>query len=177
MPKRILLLLATILLAAMSLTGCADDNGGGSTGPDAGQSAVSLRLSGGHLSETIEFSGTDDSTMSIFSTSMTYLGTGLDFTASNSTAVLEQMVLSIESSEAGTYPVKDVDSDMVVRFPDEGKGYSLKPRDGTGTVKVERLGGDHVRLHLDFDASPTNIGGRDLVFHVEGVYESRPRAD
>lgn len=85
------------------------------------------------------------------------------------------MILSIESSAAGTYPVKDVDSDMVFRFPDVNKGYSLQPRDGTGTVKVERLRDKHVRLHLDFDASPTNIGGKDLVFHVEGVLESRPK--
>ena len=175
MPKIMMFLLATILGAAMPLTGCSGDNGGSNAAPKAGQSTISLHLSGGHLSDTLEFSGTFDNTMSIFSSSMTYLGPGLDLTASNGTAVFKQMTLSIESSEAGTYPVKDVSSDMVFRFPDVNKGYSLRPREGTGTVKVERLDGDHVRLHLDFDASPTNIRSKDLIFHVEGVLESRPR--
>ena len=175
MSKVIMFLLATILVAAMSLTGCSDDNGGGSAGLKAGQSAISLHLSGGHLSDTLEFSGTVDKTMMIFSSSMTYLGSGLDITGSNGTAMLGQMILSLESSEAGTYPVKDVDIDMVFSFPADNKGYSIQPREGTGTVTVERLDGEHVRLLLNFDASPTNIGGKDMIFHIEGVLESRPR--
>lgn len=90
MPKIIVFLLAATLVAAISLTGCSDDNGKAGAGPQPGQSAISLRLSGGHLSDTLEFSGTVDKTMSVFSSSMTYLGTGLDFTGSNGTAVLRR---------------------------------------------------------------------------------------
>lgn len=175
MSKVFMSLLATILMAALSVTACSSENGGGSSGPKAGQTAISLTLSGGDLSAPVEFSGTVDQTMSVFSSSMTLLGTGLDFTGSDGKSVLNQMVLSLESSKAGTYPVKDVDSDMVFFFPDTGTGYSIDPRAGTGTVKVERLGGEHVRLHFDFDASPTNIGGRDLIFHIKGKFESRPK--
>lgn len=174
MQKITVFLLAVMLVAAMFLTGCSDDKAGGSAGPKAGQSAISLHLSGGHLNDPLEFSATVDKTMMIFSNSMTFLGSGLDITGSNGTAVFEQMILSLESSAAGTYPVADVDSDMVFRFPAVNEGYSLQPRDGTGTVKVERLDGEHVRLYLNFDASPTNIGGKDLIFHIEGVFESRP---
>ena len=173
MQKIIVFLLATMLVAATSLTGCSDDKGGGRAGLKPGQSAISLQLSGGHLSDALEFSGTVDKTMMIFSNSMTFLGSGLDITGSNGTAVFEQMILSLESAEAGTYPVKDVDVDMVFNFPAEGTDYSMQPREGTGTVTVERLDGEHLRLLLNFDASPSNIGGRDMIFHIEGVFESR----
>src|SRR5690554_2374589 len=135
-------LLSVVLLVALSLTGCSNDKGGDS-GLKAGQSAISLQLSGGHLSDALEFRGTVDKTMMVFSSSMTFLGRGLDITGSNATAVFEQLILSLESSAAGTYPVKDVDIDMVFNFPTEGTGYSMQPRDGTGTVTLERLDGEH----------------------------------
>lgn len=172
MPKFNVFIQATVLVAAMSLTGCSDD---AEAGPKAGQSSLSLRLSGGHLKEPIDFVATVDKTMSVFSSSMTFLGSGLDITGSNGTAVLKQMILGPETSKDGIYSAMDGDSDMVFRFPDVNKGYSIRPREGTGTIKIERLDGKHVRMHLDFDASPTNIGGRDLVFHIKGVFESRPK--
>src|SRR5690554_531909 len=103
-------LLSVVLLVALSLTGCSNDKGGDS-GLKAGQSAISLQLSGGHLSDALEFRGTVDKTMMVFSSSMIFLGRGLDITGSNATAVFEQLILSLESSAAGTYPVKDVDID------------------------------------------------------------------
>lgn len=64
---------------------------------------------------------------------------------------------------------------MVFRFPEAGTGWSVRPSQATGSVKVEPLEGEHVRIHLDFDTSPSNIGGQDMVFHINDVLESRPR--
>lgn len=175
MPKIIVLFAAAILLATISVSGCSGDIGATSAGPKAGQSAISLQLSGGHLADPLEFSGTVDKTLYIGSSSMSFLGSGLDFTGSNGTAVLQQMIVDLNSLEAGTYPAKEQDVDMVFHFPTADIGYSMQPRESAGTIKIERLGGEHVRIHFDFDASPSNIGSKSVVFHVKGVLESRPR--
>lgn len=175
MPKSIMLFAAAILLATLSVSGCSGDTGTSGVSLKAGQSALSLQLGGGHLTEPLEFSGTADKTMYISSTSIIFLGGGIDLTGSNGTAVLEQVLLDLNSAEPGTYPAKESDVDMVFDFPEAGTGYSMQPREGTGTIRIEQLNGEHMRVHFDFDASPSNIGSKEMVFHVKGVLESRPR--
>lgn len=171
MRKTIIFWLAVTLITGTGLTGCSDD-GGGSDAPKSGESAISLRLSGGHLTNTLEFDGTIDAKPSVGSSSISLTATGIDITASNGTAKFRQMTFSVESSDSETHPVKDVSIDMPFFFPDLPSLYSLRPIDGTGTVKIERTGEDRVRFELNFDASPTQMGGKDQVFHLEGVIDS-----
>lgn len=171
MRNKILFWLAVTLLTATGLAGCSDDNGGGGKAK-SGTSAVSLRLSGGHLTNTLEFDGIIDDKPSVFPNAIYLIATGIDITASNGTAEFRQMTLDVESPDSGTYQVKDVDIDMPFFFPDISKSYSLRPIDGTGTVTVERIGDDRIRFNLDFDASPTQLGGRDQVFQLEGEIDS-----
>lgn len=158
-----------VLLVGGLAIGC----DGNSDGPAAGQTHISWELSGGHLEEPLTFEGNFDVSPSTFDSSTNILARNLDLKASNGTAVLRQFVFSPEIGESGTYASGEADFSANLRFPDEGVGYQLHDNPGDGTFTLDRSDAERVIVDMDFEASPSNIGGRDLVFHLKGVIDSR----
>lgn len=141
--------------------------------PASGESVVSLRLSGGHLTEPLIFDGTIQRTPNLFGTSTSLLAPGVDLKATNGDAVLKQFVISLETGVSGFWDAKGNDLDLVFSFPDISKSYSLRPIGGTGGVNMTRSGDDYAKFEIHFDASPTQIRSKDIVFRLEGVIEGR----
>lgn len=118
------------------------------------------------------FEGTFDISPNLFSSSTTVLATKLDLQASNGTAVLEQVIISPETGTSGTYDAEDSDFSANFQFPDDDVGYQLHANEGDGSFTLHR-DDKRATFDIDFDASPSNIGGRDLVFHVKGTIDAR----
>lgn len=142
-------------------------------GATSGQTRVSLRLSGGHLAEPLAFEGTVDVSPYFFSGSTSILGTGANIAADNGDAVLKQFVVSVETAESGFHEPVGGDVDIVFSFPEINKSYSLRARPDTGGMMIRRTGEEHVSFEMHFDASPTQISSRDLVYRLEGVIDAR----
>lgn len=162
------------LTLGLLMAGCGKDSDGDG-GPKAGQTSYSIELSGGQLTETLKFEGVMDKSPNFFSSSTSILGTGLDQQASNGTAVLQQFLLGPNSAESREYDPDEADFTADFWFPDDGVGYQLHGNENGGTITMTREGDQRVVFDLDFDASPSNIGGRDLVFHVVGTIDGRAR--
>lgn len=169
------LLFVMCFLVAGLVVGCDGDGDGSGKGggPKSGQTKISLVLSGGNLGEPQEFEGTFDVSPNLFATSTSILATKLDLKAKNGTAVLQQFIFGPELGQSGTYDAGDAEFSMNVWFPDNDVGYQLHDNAGGGTFTLDRGNDDRATVQIDFDASPSNIGGRDLVFHIKGVIDSR----
>lgn len=142
--------------------------------PESGQTTISLRLSGGHLETPLHFDGTIDSTPHLFSSSTKLLATGVNIRASNGDAELKQFTLSVETADSGHWDASDGDMDIVFAFEDIDKTYSLRPRAGTGGLEMTRFEEqDRAKFELHFDASPTQMNSKDIVFRLEGVIDGR----
>lgn len=156
------------LVAGMMMSGC-----GGARQPASGETYISLELSGGHLTETLVFEGTVEKTPYLFDKSTSILAMGVNLKASNADAVLEQFTVSLETGKSGPFDADDGDLDIVFDFPSVPASYSLRPIGGTGGVVLDRGNDDRATITIHFDASPTQMDGRDKVYRLEGVIDSR----
>lgn len=154
------------LIAAVMMTGCQG-------GPSPGETFISLKLSGGHLTETLTFEGTIDKSPSLFKGSTSVIATKVDLQASNGDAVLKQFTISLETGESGPFDAAGGDLDVVFFFPSLPSSFSMRPIGGTGGVDLDRGDDDRATVTIHFDASPTQINGRDKVYRLEGVIDSR----
>lgn len=166
-------LVAVMLIVGLAFVGCSGDDDGGKNGPASGTTAISLELSGGHLSEPLVFSGTIERSPNLFATSTSILAMGVDLQATNGDAVLQQFTVSLETGESGPYDAEGGDLDLVFWFPGISQTYSLRPHGGSGGVDLDRGNEDRATLEIDFDASPTQLGGKDEVFRLKGVIDAR----
>lgn len=156
------------LVVAMMTGGCSAGNE-----PASGETFISLKLSGGHLTETLVFEGTVEKTPYLFDDSTSMLAMGVDLKASNADAVLEQFTVSLDTGKSGPFDADDGDLDLVFSFPSLESSYSLRPIGGTGGVVLDRGDDDRATITIHFDASPTQMDARDQVFRLEGVIDAR----
>lgn len=164
-----------LFLVCLALASCDDD----SPSLGEGESRFDLTLSGGapELDRTRVFRGrSDELTFFLFDTVALLASDPLGVPSDPSGYSLGRMTLEVDDTESGVYGTDAFDIDLVVHGFSNAQGttaYSLRERDGSGTVTVVSAGPERVRLRLAFDASPTQLASTDLVFHLEGEIEVR----
>lgn len=142
-------------------------------GVAAGQTRVSLRLSGGHLTAPLTFERTVAVAPLLFPGSTFILGMGVNIPANRGDTVLNQFIVSVETDESGPYEPVGREVDLVVSFPEIEKWYTLRARADTGGMTIRRTADEHVRFEMHLDVSPTQLDSVDVVFRLEGLIEGR----
>lgn len=166
------------LLFAVLSFGCSDGDGGGGAG-----TTVDITIRGDSESAEAHFKGKNQPISMTYFDSHGYLNlmNKSDFKVDEigGDRHISQLILGLDdgAEEGKIYDANYFDFLLTTHgFKDEeGKPttQNLKITGVDGTVTIEKLSDTHVRLRFDTEASPTQMGSKNLVFRVTGTVEVR----
>lgn len=163
---------------ATTLMACDGDGGGGSA--KAGETSFDLTITGDSLHGPVHIKTVSDVP------SYTYfdhgfvglMGMKIQEPPADGSEYIQNMTFSYDDgmNAPGDYDFGDSEMDIVIwgigTYEGKPTSLSLRPHDGQ-KVNISSVGKDGITIEIDADFSPTQMGSKDLVFHMKGKIKAK----
>lgn len=158
--------LSLVVFFGLFIAACSDDS---PASVAEGESHVRIRVTGDTLTAPIEIEGKTEGLSFYAASQINVLGFA-NVQSADGQYEVANFTVTVDTPSTGTYEAKNFDIHIsgFVNAEGEKRGYSLRPSGEGGTVEIVELdGSDRLHVKIDSMVSPTQLGAKDLVFHLE----------